>query len=97
MLSRNGGSRRMVEPPRRQSTPIPSLPIAVLTLILVASAIAVLTLALPKMGEPRGVQETEIDTSLATTCEDACRACLSKEYDARCFDRCRFGFKPYCD
>jgi hypothetical protein len=34
---------------------------------------------------------------VATTCENTCRTCVSKEYDARCFDRCRFGFKPYCD
>jgi hypothetical protein len=87
----------MANPLRKQSIPISSLPIAILVLILVASTIAVLTFALSKMQAPKEAQETKIDTNLATTCQNACRDCSSKEYDVRCFDRCRFGFKPYCD
>ena len=87
----------MVRPPRRQSVPISPLPIAMLVLIVVAGAIAVLTFILPKMEGPRDAQETEIDTNVAPACENACQNCVSKDYDARCLDRCRFGFKPYCD
>jgi hypothetical protein len=87
----------MVGPPRKQSIPVSALPIAVLVLLLVAGAIAVLSFALSKMQAPQEVQETGIDTNLAATCEAACRDCISQDYEARCFDRCRFGYKPYCD
>jgi hypothetical protein len=65
--------------------------------ILVAGAIAVLTFAWRQVQMPQGTQEPEIHTNVEGTCDNACRGCVSKEYDARCFDRCRFGFKPYCD
>jgi hypothetical protein len=87
----------MAAPSRKQSVSIPALPIAILVLVLVASTIAVLTVILPKMQRPQETEETRIDTDLAITCQNACSDCSSKEYDARCFDRCRFGFKPYCD
>jgi len=87
----------MAKPPRKQSIPISSLPVAIIVLFLVASTIAVLAFAVSKLQTPQEAQETKIDTNLATTCQNACRDCSSKEYDARCFDRCRFGFKPYSD
>jgi hypothetical protein len=87
----------MVGPPRKQSIPLSALPIAVLVLMLVAGTIAVLSFALSKMQAPQEAQETGTDTSLAARCEAACRDCISNDYEARCFDRCRFGFKPYCD
>jgi len=87
----------MVRPPRKQSIPISPLPIAMLVFIVLAGAIAVLAFGLSKTEAPREAQETEIDTNLATACGNTCQNCSSKDYDARCFDRCRFGFKPYCD
>ena len=85
----------MVGPSRKQSIPVSALPIAMLVLLLVAGAIAVLSFALSKMQAPQ--EETGIDTNLPATCEAACRDCISQDYEARCFDRCRFGYKPYCD
>jgi hypothetical protein len=72
----------------------------VLLFILAAGAIAVLTFAwrqvqIPQV--PQAPQEPDIHTNVEGTCDNACHGCVSKEYDARCFDRCRFGFKPYCD
>jgi hypothetical protein len=87
----------MTGPPRRQSTSISALRIAVLVLLLVAGTIAVLSFVLSKMQAPPETQETGTDTNLAPRCENVCRNCVSEDYDARCFDRCRFGFKPYCD
>jgi hypothetical protein len=84
-------------PPSKQPIPISALPIAVLVLLLVAGTIAVLSFALSKMQAPQEAQEPGIDTNAAVTCKAACRDCFSQDYDARCFDRCRFGFKPYCD
>jgi len=69
----------------------------VLLFILAAGAIAVLTFAWRQVQTPQEAQEPEIHTNVEGTCDNACLGCVSKEYDARCFDRCRFDFKPYCD
>ena len=87
----------MTEPPRKQSVAISAVAIAILILLLVASTIAVLTFTFSKVQAPQEGQEIGVNADFAVTCRSACRDCSSKEYDARCFDRCRFGFKPYCD
>ena len=90
----------MPQPPRNQSTPISPVRTALIILFLFAAAIVVTTFALSKLqgpSAPSEPQETRIDPDLVTSCENSCRGCVSKEYDARCSDRCRFGFKPYCD
>lgn len=87
----------MVGPPRKRSIPVSALPIAVLVLMLVAGTIAVLSFALSKMQAPQEAHETGIDSNLAATCASACRDCISQDYEARCFDRCKFGYKPFCD
>jgi hypothetical protein len=87
----------MTGPPRRQSNPISALRIAVLVLLLVAGTIAVLSFVVSKRQAPPQTQESGTDTNLTANCENACRNCVSEDYDARCFDRCRFGFRPYCD
>jgi hypothetical protein len=87
----------MKEPPRNQSIPVSPVRTALTILFLMAAAIIATTFVLSKMQAPADSPGTEIDPNLATTCQDACRGCVSKEYDARCVDRCRFSFKPYCD
>jgi hypothetical protein len=31
------------------------------------------------------------------SCTQSCGTCKSRDYDARCTDRCKFNLKPYCD
>ena len=87
----------MAQPPRNQSIPVSPVRTALIVLFVIAAAIIVMTFVLSKTQVPVEPQETRIDPNIATTCENACRGCFSKDYDARCFDRCRFGLKPYCD
>jgi hypothetical protein len=84
--------------PSQSEPPAPSpVRIALIILFVIAAAITITAFILSKMQAPQEPAPSTTDTNLTTTCENACRACVSKEYDARCFDRCRFGFKPYCD
>ena len=87
----------MAEPPPDQPLPLSPVRTALIILFVMAAAIFVITFVLSKTQAPVESEETRIDPNLATTCENSCRGCLSKEYDARCLDRCRFGLKPYCD
>jgi len=88
----------MPEPSQRQP-PAPSpVRIALIILLVIAAAITFTAFILSKIqAPPEEPAQSTSDTNLTTKCENACRGCVSKEYDARCFDRCRFGFKPYCD
>ena len=85
----------MPEPSQKQA-PSP-VRIALIILFVMAAAITLTAFILSRMQTPEEPAQPTTDTSLTKTCENACRGCVSKEYDARCFDRCRFGFKPYCD
>jgi hypothetical protein len=87
----------MPEPSQKQALPPSPVRIALIILFIVAAAITVIAFILSKLQTPDAPAQSTIDTNLTATCQNACRACVSKEYDARCFDRCRFGFKPYCD
>ena len=74
------------------------IPAGLIVAILIGIAVIVWMLT-QKEDEPG------LETSLPTvqpeqpsaSCAQACATCKGIDYDARCTDRCKFNFKPYCD
>ena len=87
----------MPKPSQKEALPPSPVRIGLIIFFVIAAAITFTAFILSKMQTAEETAQSTIDTNVATTCENTCRACVPKEYDARCFDRCRFGFKPYCD
>jgi len=74
------------------------IPAGLIVAILIG--IAVIVWMLTQKEDEQGL-ETSTPTvqseQPSASCAQSCATCKGIDYEARCTDRCKFNFKPYCD
>jgi hypothetical protein len=74
------------------------IPAGLIVAIVIGIAVVVWILT-QKEDEPRLETSTPTGQSEqpSASCAQSCATCKGIDYEARCTDRCKFNFKPYCD
>jgi hypothetical protein len=74
------------------------IPASLIVAILIGIA-AVVWVLTQKKDEPGLVTSTPTVQSEqpSASCAQSCATCKATDYEARCTDRCKFNFRPYCD